>query len=139
MSAPREGVVIIVRRGDQLLVIRRAEGILAAGAWCFVGGGIEPGESQSEAVVREFREEVGGRVHPICKVWEYLRPDGQLRLHWWLAELISDELVANTEEVSELRWHTRDEIQRLPGLLESNREFLTLLDQRLGFDAPTTD
>ena len=124
MSGHREGVVVVVRQANRLLVIRRAENILAGGAWCFVGGGIEPGESQPDAVVREFLEEVGGHVRPIRKVWEYRRPDGLLRLHWWLAELLSEELTPNAAEVSELRWETPDKILRLPGLLDGNREFL---------------
>lgn len=131
MSGYREGVVVVVRQADRLLVIRRAENILAGGAWCFVGGGIEPGESQPDAVVREFLEEVGGHVRPIRKVWEYLRPDGLLRLHWWLAELLSDELTPNAAEVAELRWETPDKILRLPGLLDGNREFLAGMTDRL--------
>lgn len=120
----REGVVVVVRQGDRFLMIKRAPGILAGGAWCFVGGGIEPGEPQHEAVVREFREEVGGLVQPLRKVWEYHRPDGNLLLHWWLAELIESELLANPHEVAEIRWCTLSDIAELPLVLESNRQFL---------------
>src|SRR5262245_10416271 len=121
----RHGVVIVVARGGHYLVIRRAEGILAGGAWCFVGGGIDAGETQESAVVREFREEVGGQVRPIRKVWEYIRPDGRLHLHWWSVELLDDAFSPNPHEVAELRWCTVEEILALPNLLESNRQFLT--------------
>ena len=70
-NAVREGVVVVVRQADHYLMIRRAQNILAGGAWCFVGGGIEPGESQPDAVRREFTEEVGGTVTPLKKVWEW--------------------------------------------------------------------
>jgi mutator protein MutT len=119
-----EGVVVVVRRNGRFLMIRRAPDLLAGGAWCFVGGAIEPGESATEAVVREFREEVGGEVRPLRKVWEYRRPDGRLRLHWWLAELNGDPLTPNPAEVSEVRWCTIEEIEALPDLLASNRDFL---------------
>lgn len=125
----REGVVVVVRRDERFLLIRRADGILAGGAWCFVGGGIEPGESQAEAVVREFLEEVGGVVRPIQPIWEYLRPDGQLRLFWWLASLESAELRPNPHEVQDVRWCTRDEIRLLPNVLDSNLEFLERWDE----------
>src|SRR5262252_4028980 len=95
----REGVVVVVRRGDQFLMIRRAEGILAGGAWCFVGGGINPGEAQPDAVIREFREEVGGLVRPDRLMWEYWRPDGKLRLYWWLAHLEPGDLTPDPLEV----------------------------------------
>lgn len=120
----REGVVIVVRDGERFLMIRRAEHIFAGGAWCFVGGGIEPGEPQDAAAIREFREEVGGEVRPLRKVWEYHRPDGKLLLHWWLADLAEDNLTPNPHEVAELRWCTLEEIAALPNVLESNRQFL---------------
>lgn len=119
-----DGVVVVVKRGDRYLVIRRAAGVVAGGGWCFVGGAIEPGESQADAVVREFREEVGGAAHPLHKVWQYDNPDGRLRLHWWAADAGADGLSPNPSEVQELRWCTAGEIRRLPHVLESNLQFL---------------
>ena len=133
----QEGVVVVVRRGERLLLIRRAPDILAGGAWCFVGGAIEPGETQQQAVIREFREEVDGCVRPLRKVWEYARPDGGLILHWWLAELEDGELSPNPTEVAELRWCRVDEIEHMPGLLESNRRFLRVWGP--GIDGPGSD
>lgn len=118
------GVVVVVQRGDRYLVIRRAAGVVAPDAWCFVGGAIEPGESQHAAVVREFREELGAPVQPIEPIWEYVRPDGKLHLYWWRAELLDDALHPNPSEVAEVRWCTADEIRRLPHVLESNLAFL---------------
>lgn len=106
-------------------MIRRAPGVPAGGAWCFVGGAIEAGETQAEAVVREFAEEVGGRVRPVRKVWETRRDSDNLLLHWWLADLDGEELRANPREVDRLTWCTPDEAERLPGLLAGNREFLS--------------
>lgn len=134
------GVVIVVRHDDTYLMIRRAEGILAAGAWCFVGGGIEPGETQAQAAVREFREEVGASIRPIRKIWEYTRPDGKLILHWWLGEFEPDAathvstpptLRPNPAEVAETRWCTPAQIQELPNVLPSNLEFLQAMGSRL--------
>ena len=119
-----EGVVIVVARDGRYLVVRRSSRVVAPGAWCFVGGAIEPGESEQQALVREFREEVGGRISPVRRIWEYVRPDGRLRLYWWSAELLDDDLCPNPAEVAELRWCTPAEMRALPDLLPSNREFL---------------
>jgi 8-oxo-dGTP pyrophosphatase MutT (NUDIX family) len=119
--------VVVVERGGRYLMVRRADGVIAPGAWCFVGGAIELGESEPQAIVREFREEVGGRVRPLRRVWEYLRPDGKLQLYWWRAELLDDHLQPNPAEVAELRWCTPDEMDALPNLLKSNRQFLSVL------------
>lgn len=125
------GVVVVVARGGRLLVIRRAAGVVAPDAWCFVGGAIEAGETEPEAVVREFREEVGGAVRPLRRIWNYTRPDGKLHLSWWLAELGSAHLRPDPAEVAELRWCTPAEIAMLPNVLESNRAFLVALGDEL--------
>jgi len=127
----RQGVVIVVHRDGRFLMIRRAAGVLAGGAWCFVGGGIEPGESQPEAVVREFAEEVGVCVTPLRKIWEYVRLDGKLLLHWWLAKMEDGELKPNQTEVAEVRWCTPREIELLPGILENNIVFVREVGRQL--------
>ncbi len=43
----------VIERDERLLIIRQAEGIAAPGAYCFPGGGIEKGETEAEALVRE--------------------------------------------------------------------------------------
>ncbi len=129
------GVVVVVARGDRYLMIRRAAGVVAPGAWCFVGGAIELGESQEEAVRREFAEEVGGRVRPVRCIWEYRSPDDRLHLYWWESELLDDVLQPNPDEVAELRWCTTSEVAALPDLLPSNRTFLRLLGPSNG-EAP---
>lgn len=130
----RFGVVVVVERNGRYLVIRRSAGVVAPHAWCFVGGAIEPGESQADAVVREFAEEVGGRVRPVRLLWEYRRRDGRLHLFWWEAELLDGGLELNPAEVAEVRWLLPGEIAGLPELLESNREFLRFL----GWTGPDT-
>jgi 8-oxo-dGTP diphosphatase len=120
----QQGVVVVVRRSGRFLMIRRAAGIVAAGAWCFVGGAIEPGETQHEAVLREFREEVGAPVQPGRKIWEYRGPDGKLLLHWWLATTNATSFRPDPSEVAEVRWCSAAEIRRLPQTLQSNAQFL---------------
>jgi 8-oxo-dGTP pyrophosphatase MutT (NUDIX family) len=50
----RRGVVAVVLRDERFLVIRRAAGVVAPGAFCFPGGGVEGDESETQALVREF-------------------------------------------------------------------------------------
>jgi 8-oxo-dGTP pyrophosphatase MutT (NUDIX family) len=56
------GVAAIVRDADdRVLFIRRADN----GQWGLPAGAIDPGETPSEAVAREVREETGLEVRPV--------------------------------------------------------------------------
>jgi len=52
-------VCALAVRNGELLIARRAPGQQLAGFWEFPGGKVEDGESSSEALVRELREELG--------------------------------------------------------------------------------
>jgi 8-oxo-dGTP diphosphatase len=121
-----EGVVAVIEHEGRLLAIRRAAGIAAGGSWCLPGGAVEPGETLEQALVREVQEEVGLSVRPLRQVWEWTRPDGRLRLHWWLAEVCgsSVQMTLAPSEVAEARWVSREDFRRLSPVLESNIAFL---------------
>lgn len=126
MSTPaRRGVVAVVLRGGRFLVIRRSATVVAPLAYCFPGGGIETGESEEAALVRELTEELEASVRPVRLVWRSTTPWG-VELAWWLAELTGD-VRPNPAEVHSCHWHTAEEMAQLPDLLESNREFLAML------------
>ena len=123
----RRGAVAVVVRDGRLLVIRRSRHVVAPGMFCFPGGGIESGESDADALVREIREELGVAVRPLRPVWRSTTPWG-VRLHWWLSALDADvRLVPDPNEVESVHWYTPDEMARLPDLLPSNRSFLEAL------------
>lgn len=121
------GVVAVVVRENRLLVIRRSQHVRSPGAYCFPGGGIEPGESQREALRRELNEELNVDVRPVQPVWESVTPWG-VRLAWWQAELESNVPPhPNPTEVESVHWLTTAEMRALPELLESNHHFLDAL------------
>jgi 8-oxo-dGTP diphosphatase len=123
----RRGAVAVVLRGGRMLVIRRARSVVAPLVYCFPGGGIEDGESEEQALVREFREEVGVVIRPVRRLWRCVT-SWKVELAWWLGELDPDAVpAANPREVESVHWFTPEEMAALPELLESNREFLELL------------
>jgi 8-oxo-dGTP pyrophosphatase MutT (NUDIX family) len=79
------------------------------GYWCPPSRRIEPDESQEQAVVREVAEELGLVARPIAKVWECPTDDGDLTLHWWIADADANEVRPDPGEVAEVRWVTPDE------------------------------
>lgn len=115
----KRGVVGVIFRSERLLIIRRSLTVAAPGKLCLPGGGIETGESESEALVREMQEELAIDVKPIQLCWRSVTPWGT-NLAWWLAHLDPDATpVANPDEVAEVHWMTRDEIRTAQDMLPS--------------------
>ena len=117
------GIVAIIERAGRYLMIRRPDDIRAGGYWCFVGGAIEDGESQEQALVREVYEEVALQVAPGEKVWECLSIYKEWVLHCWTVCDSGGEVQADPREVAEYRWLTVAEIMCLPKLMPSVPEF----------------
>jgi 8-oxo-dGTP pyrophosphatase MutT (NUDIX family) len=125
----KRGVVAVIPRDGQVLVIRRSPFVVAPGAYCFPGGGVEEGETPPEALKRELREELGVGVLPQRCLWESITP-WQVELQWWLARLVAGaKPQANPAEVDAFAWVTLDRMAELPQLLASNRAFLQAIDR----------
>jgi 8-oxo-dGTP pyrophosphatase MutT (NUDIX family) len=125
----RRGVVAVIVRRDKLLVIQRSRWVAAPGAFCFPGGGIEPGESEEVAIVRELREELAIVARPVARLWDCVTARG-VHLAWWRAELhAAAEPTPNPAEVEQVFWQSAEELRSLPGLLDSNMAFLDALSR----------
>lgn len=118
------GAVAVIVRAGRLLVIRRSALVRAPGTLCFPGGGLEPGEDEATALVREMHEELGVAVAPQARLWSSVTGWG-IALAWWEALLPAEALLRpNPAEVAEIHWLTPAEMDAHPELLPSNREFL---------------
>lgn len=124
---PRRGAVAVIVESGRFLVIRRSQHVVAPLMHCFPGGGIEAGESEQEALVREIDEELGAAIEPMGRVWQSVTPWG-VALAWWQARLGSQTtIVPNPAEVASFHWYTAEAMAALPDLLESNHAFLAAL------------
>jgi 8-oxo-dGTP pyrophosphatase MutT (NUDIX family) len=123
----RRGAVAITLRDGRMLVIRRSKEVVAPLVYCFPGGGIEPGETEEQAMVRECREEIGVTLVPIRRLWECTTA-WKVHLAWWLAEIPNDATPRkNPCEVESIHWFTPEEMAAIPDLLPSNKYFLELV------------
>ncbi|MGW2370565.1 NUDIX domain-containing protein [Streptomyces sp. NPDC001667] len=77
------GVVAIItnRRGDVLMHLRDDLPAIAWPAhWSLLGGGTDPGETQTEAIVRELDEEAGLTAQDLTELFEIRDEDGSGQL-----------------------------------------------------------
>lgn len=126
----------IVRDG-KVLIIRRAAG-LATGIYTLPGGVVEVGETLTQAVIREVREETGLDIEPVALAGyrEMVQRDRENKVarHFvilcFAARWLSGEPVPDISEVSEAVWRHPDELGALKttqGLAEIVTEAMALL------------
>jgi len=123
----RHCVVAVVARQDRLLAIRRSAQVIAPGRICFPGGGIENGESEEAALIRELHEELNLKIRPVRRLWQSVTR-WKHALSWWLSDIVDDsEPQANPAEVAEILWLTPEEMLTTGNILDGNEEFLIAL------------
>jgi 8-oxo-dGTP diphosphatase len=113
-EAPLVGVgAVIVDEGRVLLVRRGTEPLL--GHWSLPGGMLEVGESLSDGVVREVREETGLTVEPVelIELLDRIHREGAcVRYHYviadYLCRVVSGALLA-ASDADAARWVERAE------------------------------
>ena len=121
----RHGVIAVICRQQSFLVIRRSQTVTAPGAYCFPGGSIEEGESESDALVRELKEELDIDSSRLLRRLGDSQSRRGVQLAWWSVTIDDFEsLRPDPAEVAEVHWWTIDEMRATQNLLDSNEEFL---------------
>jgi len=113
-SSPLVGVgAVVVHEGRVLLVQRGREPM--KGRWSIPGGLIEIGETLSEAVVREVREETGLEVEPLelIELLDRIHREGErVRYHYVIADYlcrVTGGTLKAASDADAVRWVERAE------------------------------
>ena len=111
---PRVGVGVIIRRGDEMLLLRRRN-VHGEGTWSSPGGHLDFGEEPAACAIREAAEETGLRVERVSFVGvtnDLFGADRHYVTLWFVADAFTGEAVISAAyEMSELDWFPVD---RLP-------------------------
>jgi 8-oxo-dGTP diphosphatase len=122
LRVPCVGAIVKDDAGRLLLIQRGHEP--ETGRWSLPGGRIEPGESDSQAVVRETREETGLQVTCGALVGSAERPGlrgAVLDIRDYSATVTGGTLTAG-DDAADARWVSRADLAGLPltsGLAET--------------------
>ncbi len=105
-----EVTAAIMVKDGRFLICQRPEGKTCGLLWEFPGGKIEPGETGEQCIAREIQEELGVTIRVVRKFHQvdYAYPDRAIRLHFYIAEIISGQLTR--KEHNALAWITKEEI-----------------------------
>ncbi|SNR57918.1 NUDIX hydrolase [Paracoccus sediminis] len=125
MTRPRLAVRAAILKGDRLLLVNAYPG-QQSDLWCLPGGGVEPGQSLPENLMREVAEETGLAIRigaPIL-VNEFHDPDRGFHQVEIIFRASLDNTTITLEDpekvVNRFRWATRADLRTLrhkPGML----------------------
>jgi 8-oxo-dGTP pyrophosphatase MutT (NUDIX family) len=117
LRMPSDGVAVVVRRDDQVLMLWRHRLVLDEWGWEVPAGAVEPGEPPERAAEREALEETGWRPLGLRLLGTYSPMSGRAdqRTHVFLAN--DAEHVGEPEDVHEAERVEWVPVDRLPGLL----------------------
>jgi len=104
----RVSAAIICQNG-RIFATQRGYGEFKDG-WEFPGGKVEPGETPSQALVREIREELDAEIEvgELFETVEFDYPNFHLTMDCFLCTVKAGELVLKEHEAA--RWLAREEI-----------------------------
>jgi 8-oxo-dGTP pyrophosphatase MutT (NUDIX family) len=92
---PERAGVVVIRNGHLALIERVRD---ARRFWVIPGGSIEPGESVSEAALREAQEELGATVllGPLRIRVDHREEDGSIQRHWYFEAKVESNSIEMT-------------------------------------------
>ena len=118
----------VIRRNNLILIAKRPDDIHQGGLWEFPGGKIQLGESDTDALARELREELGIEVdsaysqHLFPIPWDY--GDKKVVLEIYLVEDFSND--PEGREGQPIKWVSPRELAQY-AFPEANEEIISWL------------
>lgn len=106
-------VVFIENSNHEFLLQKRVLG--KDGRWATTGGHPVSGESSLEGIVTEVQEELGQIIHQneLTLFKTIMTEDDFVDLYYMKKEIDINDIVLQKEEVEDIKWSTREEIESL--------------------------
>lgn len=102
--------------GKRFLILKRSKHEIAyPSKWCFPGGKVEKGQTATQALEREVKEEAGLSIKDIEFLvdFTFVRPDGHNVVGInFKANAIGDAVEIDTNDFDEWEWVTADQFRR---------------------------
>jgi 8-oxo-dGTP pyrophosphatase MutT (NUDIX family) len=110
---PRPAAAVVVRRDDEILMLRRHRMVTDSWGWEVPAGRADPGESPEEAATREAIEETGWRPRGLRKLGAYHPQPGQVdqTFHVFLADDAEEVGDPGLDEAERIAWVPTDTVR----------------------------
>jgi 8-oxo-dGTP diphosphatase len=116
----------VVRRRDEILLVRQAAGHSLAGQWTVPWGRVDAGESPMAAVIREIREEAGVEavVEALLGVQELPEPQRGGVALVYLCKHVGGDLIPQDTETDAARYYSASAFRSLSEMKEAWSDWL---------------
>jgi len=112
---PAAVMLFVNARGEVLLQLRdNIPSIRFPNHWGCIGGGVEPGETPEQAMLREVDEELGIAPGPHEYIGTYNRYSGDIHIYTSRLDATAKELMPGLTEGQRVAWHTPQAAMMLP-------------------------
>ena len=112
------GAIILNKQGKFLLIKRGSKSQNEVGLWGFPGGAMDFGETISDTIKREVKEELGIKIKPLKLLppVNHIIPDE--KQHWvaapYICQLISGvPKIKEPDKISEIKWFLLKDAKKL--------------------------
>lgn len=105
-----EVVAALIWDGNRFMICQRPSHKTRGLLWEFVGGKVEPGETKSQALIRECREELDVTVSVGDVFMEVLHDYPDIKVHLTLFHAAITEGTPKKLEHNDIRWITAEQI-----------------------------
>lgn len=124
-----EVVAAVIKDGDRVFATQRGHGEFKD-RWEFPGGKVEAGESLTQALVREIREELDAdiKIGSLIRTVEWDYPDFHLTMHCYWCSLASSRIHLNEHESS--AWLSVGDFRSV-NWLPADKEIIPLIAEAL--------
>lgn len=102
--------VFIEENGKILLVQEKQPQVY--GLWNIPAGHVDKGETFEEAAKREGEEESGYKIEILRKIKSYPL-GGDAQMHVYQAKIVGGSLNFDTNELLDVEWFTKEDVQKL--------------------------
>lgn len=119
----------IVKKDNKILMVQEGQKI-CYGQWNFPAGGVDEGETITDAAVRETYEETGCKVKltGVLPIFTVKKPNGESLFHIkFTADMIEENIKFDGDEIIDVKWLDIDEIKNM------SKDKLRALDVNLNF------
>ena len=107
-----EVVAALIWDGDKFMICQRPAHKARALLWEFVGGKVEPGETNEQALIRECREELAVTLSVGDVFMDVIHEYPDITVHLTLFNATIAEGVPQMLEHNDIRWITVEEIDQ---------------------------